>query len=113
MPHLVVEHSADIANHQNMSDLCKTLYDTALRSGEFDAPTIKVRAISCAASYIGTEPQSFAHVTLHLMAGRDTKTKSRLTQTILNALETSLPDVGSLTVDIKDIDPATYAKRVL
>ena len=47
------------------------------------------------------------------MSGRDTQTKSGLTKRILATMDKMLPDVGSLTVDIKDIDPTTYAKRLI
>lgn len=114
MPHIVVEYSGYLDETHCMTGLCQTLFDAAVASGFFpDTSTIKVRAIPCPFSRIGTEPQSFAHATIRLLAGRDDATKASLTQLILTTLDQALPDVGSLSVDIKDIDTATYAKRTL
>ena len=114
MPHIIIEYSGHLDGTQCMTGVCQTLFDTAAASGVFpDLSAIKVRAIPCPFSRIGSEPQSFVHATIRLLAGRDDATKAALTQSILAALDQMLPDVGSLSVDIKDIDTATYAKRTL
>jgi len=114
MPHITVEYAGHLDEVHCMTGLCQTLFDTAAASGVFpDKSAIKVRAIPCPFSHIGTDPQSFVHVTIRLLLGRDETTKAELTRSILTALDQALPDVGSLSVDIKDIDTATYAKRTL
>lgn len=114
MPHIVVEYAGHLDETHCMNTLCKTLFDAAATSGVFpDTSSIKVRALPCPFSLIGTEPQSFAHVTIRLLAGRDDAVKAELTRTILATLDQALPEVGSLSVDIKDIDTASYAKRTL
>ncbi len=114
MPHIIVEYAGQLDKTHCMTGLCQTLFDTAAASGVFpDVSAIKVRATPCPFFRIGTEPQSFAHVTIRLLAGRDEATKAELSCSILAALDQALPDVGSLSVDIKDIDTATYAKRTL
>ena len=114
MPHIIVEYAGHLDETHCMTGMCQALFDAAAASGVFpDVNAIKVRAVPCPFSRIGTEPQSFAHVTIRLLAGRDDDVKADLTRTILAALDTVLTDVGSLSVDIKDIDTATYAKRTL
>ncbi len=114
MPHIIVEYAGHLDETHCMTGMCQTLFDAAAASGVFpDVSAIKVRAIPCPFFRIGTEPQSFAHATIRLLAGRDEATKAELTRSILAALDQALPDVGSLSVDIKDIDTATYAKRTL
>lgn len=114
MPHIIIEYAGHLDETHCMNTICKTLFDTAATSGVFpDTSTIKVRAIPCPFSIIGTDPQSFVHATVRLLAGRDDAVKAELTRTILTALDQALPDVGSLSVDIKDIDTASYAKRTL
>ena len=114
MPHIIVEYAGHLDETHCMTGMCATLFDAAAASGVFpDISAIKVRAIPCPFSRIGTEPQSFAHATIRLLAGRTDAAKAKLTQTMLAALDQALPDVGSLSVDIKDIDTATYAKRTL
>lgn len=114
MPHIIVEYAGHLDETHCMTGMCQTLFDAAVATGVFpDTSAIKVRAIPCPFSRIGTESQSFAHVTIRLLAGRDDTVKANLTQIILATLDQALPDVGSLSVDIKDIDTATYAKRTL
>lgn len=114
MPHIIVEYAGHLDEAHCMNTICKTLFDAAAASGVFPDPSaIKVRAVPCPFSLIGTEPQSFAHATIRLLAGRDDAVKAELTRTILATLDKALPNVGSLSVDIKDIDTASYAKRTL
>jgi 5-carboxymethyl-2-hydroxymuconate isomerase len=113
LPHFIVEYSEDLAATNDLAALCQLLFDTAKSSGMFDPDAIKVRALPCTHWRIGTDPQSFAHITIRLMAGRDHLVKSRLSKSVLTAMDEHLPEVGSLTVDIKEIDPTTYAKRIV
>lgn len=114
MPHIIVEYAGHLDETHCMSTVCKTLFDATAASGVFpDISAIKVRALPYPFSLIGTEPQSFAHVTIRLLAGRDDTVKADLTRSILAALDQALPEVGCLTVDIEDIDTAIYAKRTL
>ncbi|PIE15538.1 MAG: 5-carboxymethyl-2-hydroxymuconate isomerase [Rhodobacterales bacterium] len=114
MPHIVVEYSAHLAEIHCLNDLCATLFEAAAATGVFpDTSAIKVRAIPCPFGHAGTEPKGFAHATIRLLAGRDEATKAALTRRILAVLDQALPEVGSLSVDIRDIDTATYAKRTL
>ncbi len=113
MPHLVIEYSEDLAETYDIAALCQLLFDTAKASDIFDPATIKVRALPCPYWRSGTDPQSFAHITIRLMSGRDNLAKTRLTQSVLAAMDKQLPKVGSLTVDLKEIDPNTYAKRII
>ncbi len=114
MPHIIVEYAGHLDETHCMTGMCRTLFEAAAASGVFpDTSAIKVRAAPYPFSHAGTNAQSFAHATIHLLMGRDETTKSELTRTILAALDQALPDVASLSVDISDIDTATYAKRLL
>jgi 5-carboxymethyl-2-hydroxymuconate isomerase len=114
MPHIVIEYSGHMDETRDMNEICEALRDTAANSGVFpDISAIRVRAIPCPYWSTTNEPACFAHVTIRLLPGRDTATKKRLTALMLARLDAALPDIGSLSVDTKDIDPATYAKRTL
>ena len=110
MPHLIVQHSANVeASHS----LCDALYEALAAHDAVPHPeSLKVRTLPCPHWRIGTEPQSFAHADLSLLPGRDEPTKAALAQTVLSVLESHLPEVGSLSVDVKDLS-AAYTKRVL
>ncbi len=113
MPHVVIEYSAGVEDFHDPHVICGRVF-AALAAHEAipDASTLKVRAVRYEAWQNGTDPQSFAHATLSLLPGRDAAAKASLTACILAALDAELPDVGSLSVDVRELDPA-YTKRVL
>ncbi|RKF14108.1 5-carboxymethyl-2-hydroxymuconate isomerase [Roseovarius spongiae] len=113
MPHVIIEHSADVAQEVDLAALCDAVFDALTAHPEVPDPAaLKVRTIACAAHRGGTTPDSFAHATLLLLPGRDAETKADMTQTILDALAAILPRTGSLSVNLADLDPA-YVKRAL
>ena len=113
MPHVIIDHAADIASPTHMQTLCDALFDRLAAHRAITRPeTLKIRCTPVAAHRLGTKGQGFAHATLLLLPGRDGDTKSDLAQTILRELEAYLPDVTSLSVNLADLD-ASYAKRVL
>ncbi|MCZ4351834.1 5-carboxymethyl-2-hydroxymuconate isomerase [Roseovarius aestuarii] len=113
MPHVIIEHAADIASTEQMQTLCDALFARlAAHPAIPQANTLKLRCVPVTAYRLGTAGQSFAHATLLLLPGRDSDTKSDLAQTTLRELEAHLPDVSSLSVNLADLD-ASYAKRVL
>ena len=51
--------------------------------------------------------------TVWMLDGRSEAEKTDVAQALLSVLEGHLPDVGTLSVDPRDMARATYAKRVL
>lgn len=113
MPHIVIEHSAGMDQTHDLQALCDTLWEAFAQHRSVNGPdTVRVRCIAATASRIGVEPQSFAHATLLLLPGRDEAVRAELAQMILDALTIALPEVGSLTVRLTDLNPP-YLKRML
>lgn len=113
MPHITIEHSAGLQDSHDLQALCDTLWQAFADHPAISSPgTVRVRTIAATASRIGVEPQSFAHATLLLLPGRDDATKQDLAQVILDTLISALPEVGSLTVRLADLNPP-YLKRML
>lgn len=113
MPHVSIEFSEGIEQTHNIQLLCEEMFRVLAAQDAFDEPTIKIRATPVKYFCIGTEPQTFAHATLLLMAGRDQNIRAHLNKTILDVLNKALPDVGSLTVKDIEMTRETYAGRVL
>lgn len=110
MPHLIVQHSADVAAGDG---LCDALFAALAAHDAIPHPaSLKIRTQPCPHWRSGTDPQSFVHADLLLLTGRDAATKSDLAQTVLAVLDSHLPGVGSLSVDVGELGDA-YAKRVL
>jgi len=102
MPHIIIEHSADL----NANELISSAFEAAVESQLFTQSDIQVRAISYAASI----PKQFVHVQARIWHGRDEEQKLRLSnfigERIKAVVELSLP----ITVEVVDIDKVTYYK---
>ena len=114
MPHLVLEHSANLTRTHDLDALSKALFDAAAASGVFhNIAAIKTRTITCDNVHMGTAPATFAHLTVWMLAGRTTEAKQELAASLLAVLDTHLPTVGALSVDTQDMQTETYAKRTI
>lgn len=110
MPHIIVEHSQNLAGDQHIQSLCQEIFDTMATHPTFPDPSaIKVRAVGYARRVQALENDHFVHATIKLLPGRDEKTKKQLTQKLLDLLMESLPEASSFSVDIEDLSSA-YVK---
>ena len=113
MPHIVIEHSAGLQDSHDLQALCDDLWQGFAAHASVTSPdTVRTRTIAATASRIGVEPQSFAHAELLLLPGRSDAIRAELAQMTLDALLKHLPDVGSLTVRLTDLNQP-YLKRML
>ncbi|TKZ17398.1 5-carboxymethyl-2-hydroxymuconate isomerase [Shimia litoralis] len=115
MPHLVLEHSPDLTHSHDLNAVSKALFKAACESPVFIAnpDAVKVRTICCENHQSATTPNTFAHLTVRLLSGREPEAKAQLAQSLLDIMDAHLPDVGSLSVEPVDMDRATYRKRTL
>ena len=113
MPHCIIEYSSDVADRVSISELVEATYQGALSSGLFPEYDIKTRAIAYRHHQTGSTQDSFVHVTVRLLSGRDDAQKADLSEKILAHIEPRLPDVISVGVEICDIHRESYRKRVL
>lgn len=113
MPHCVIEYSSDVADQIAIDDLMAAVHDGAFSSGLFPEYDIKTRAIGYEHHRTGQTKDSFVHVNLHLLSGRDDKQKADLSVKVLESIEPLLPQVVSVGVEIIDMHRDSYRKRVL
>lgn len=113
MPHIVIEHSKGLEDSHDLQALCNDLWEKFAAHVSVKGPeTVRTRTIAATAGRIGVKPQTFAHATLLLIPGRGEETRAELAQITLDTLLAHLPDVGSLTVRLTDLNPP-YLKRML
>ncbi|MDF1671335.1 MAG: 5-carboxymethyl-2-hydroxymuconate isomerase [Roseovarius sp.] len=99
MPHLSIEFSKGLERTNDFQLLCSDLCSALASLDAFDDPaSIKVRVKPIEFFSIGSEPQTFVHATLMLMAGCDELMRKHLNEAILEILDRALPEVGSITV---------------
>jgi len=113
MPHVIIEHSADVAARIGIDELIDAVHEATLSSDLFPEYEIKTRAIAYQHHRTGQTQDSFVHVAVHLLDGRDDAQKSALSHAVLAQIEPLLPRVASVGVEIVDIHRASYVKRVL
>ena len=113
MPHCIIDYSEDVAAQIDIDDLIAAVHQGALASGLFPEYDIKTRAIGFAQHRTGQTRDSFVHVAVHLLDGRDDDQKIELSESVLAQIEPLLPGVISVGVEICDMHRASYRKRVL
>ena len=113
MPHVIIEHSEDVAGQIAIDDLVGAVHDATLNSGLFPEYDIKTRAKAYRYHRTGQTRDSFVHVAVHLLDGRSDEQKCNLSDAILGRIEPLLAEVTSVGVEIVDIHRASYRKRVL
>jgi 5-carboxymethyl-2-hydroxymuconate isomerase len=109
MPHCIIEHARTIDSQR----LMRPVHAGALESGLFspDGADIKVRAIACDHYLTGGRQADFVHVTLRILSGRTAAQKQALAAKVLGQLAALGLGECALTVEVVDMDRASYAKR--
>ncbi len=120
MPHITIEYSPNLTRCEPSAVLAQVNQALA-RSGVFDDADIKSRAVRLQDVLVGSQgaPCAFVHATIRLLAGRSAATRAALAADVLDALQRSLPDGAvddrpvQVSVDVVEMDRATYAKTVV
>lgn len=113
MPHCIIEYSSGVADQIEIDDLVEAVHLGVFSSGLFDEYDIKTRAVGYAHHRTGATQDSFVHVTVRLLSGRDDAQKADLSEKLLARIEPLLPAVVSVGVEICDMHKGSYRKRVL
>ena len=111
MPHIVIEHSSQPYFEAQTKELLEALLKVCERSDIIVPANVKMRIHPCKNSRVAGGLDAFLHVTVSLMEGPTIDEKSDLADLIFDALCITFPQTGHLTVDVRDMVPATYRKR--
>lgn len=112
MPHLVIEYARDSLDEERVTRLMERLFWAAGQTGVMKPEDIKVRARGYDDFLVAGRKDSFVHLTVYLLAGRTSEQKVKLSEQLRATIVESCPDVVSLSVDIRDMDPVAYKKRL-
>jgi len=102
MPHIIIEHSADL----NANELISSVFEGAVESQLFSQGDIQVRAMS----YVASTPKKFVHVQARIWHGRNEEQKLRLSNLIGDRIDKLIAKSTPITVEVIDIDKTTYYK---
>ncbi|WP_019027440.1 5-carboxymethyl-2-hydroxymuconate Delta-isomerase [Colwellia piezophila] len=115
MPHCIIEHSINI----DSNTLIPLVFNASLESSLFeqDGSDIKVRVLPFVHYQTGMLSSAatqvdFIHVTLKILSGRSTEQKLMLSKLVLKSLATLALKSCSTSVEVVDIDRASYSKIV-
>jgi 5-carboxymethyl-2-hydroxymuconate isomerase len=111
MPHFVVDISENILKLQPAEKIISIIHDTAESTGLFAKGNIKVRLNPFSLYTCGGTQNDFIHVFAHIMGGRTTEQKKDLSDKVMRSLKPLFPDVPVLSINVYDLDPATYSNR--
>ncbi len=109
MPHLTIEHSANLAECVDIAELVNVTHAAALDTGVAPLAGLRTRAVATAPYRIadGHPDNSYLAITARL-APRSAEDKTRFMEGVLAAVLTFLGDAAhrtSISIEIQDIDP--------
>ncbi len=119
MPHLIVEHSANLGELP-LNDLLPALNRSLTASPEIlDETDLKTRVVAVDQFRIGNQAdqRGFVHAQLRLLSGRTPEAKRDLTERIAVVLRQFVPRptgvLVQLSVEVVDMDRGSYVKEKL
>ena len=113
MPHFVIHTNKSFLDQQDPNKIMQAVFAQAKASGLFPTSIIKVRIIPFEHSIVDGADQDLIHIVAWIMGGRTTEQKKDLADRIITALGTSLPELPTISIDVRDIAPPTYSNREL
>jgi len=113
MPHFVIEFSRSVENRYDVSEIMEVAFDAGVSSSIMKAEDIKVRAIAYDHFRLDGGMTSFFHLGAYLLAGRTPQQKEHFSTLIRSRLADHFPAIESISIDIRDMDPIAYKKRLL
>jgi 5-carboxymethyl-2-hydroxymuconate isomerase len=112
MPHVIIEHSANVADHVDIDKLVRSMHERVLATGLAPLAGLRTRALS-AQHYVvadGLDTNGYVAVTARLGPGRSDDDKQRLLNEMMAVLDEHLEAIEehlALSVELQDIDPSS------
>ena len=117
MPHIVIEHSANLDSHADVDGLVALIHEAALDDGLPPADGLRTRAVARSAYRIadGDPRWAFVAVTARIGAGRADAEKRRFLDRLVDEADGWISGVEhlaiALSVELQEIDPAWRVNR--
>jgi len=113
MPHFIIDCSENVIHQKSPGEIMQAVYDVAEATGLFAVGDIKVRLRPYQYFMVATGKTDFIHIFAHIMEGRSAEQKANLSRKIIQRLNDLFPDMTVLSINIQDIDKATYSNKAL
>lgn len=113
MPHCIIEYSKDLASLFKPQALVMAVHKDVVNSALFEASSIKSRAIGFEYYYAGLPDTAFIHVGIKIFPEKSEAQRHALSHAVLNAVLALPLQACSVSVEIFDIEKASYALTVV
>jgi 5-carboxymethyl-2-hydroxymuconate isomerase len=113
MPHFIIEHTKALQNDRDIDDALKIVLECGASMDFIKREDIKVRLVPFRHILAGDGRTSFIHVTVFLLAGRTDAMKEILSIALRDVLDKRFSQVQSISIDIRDMNPVCYKKRLI
>jgi 5-carboxymethyl-2-hydroxymuconate isomerase len=94
-------------------EIMDVVYKEAEATNLFAKNDIKVRILPFTLYKLGESKGSFLHIFGYIMEGRTTEQKAGLSRQIIERLNTLLPHLSILSINISDFELATYCNKAI
>ena len=116
MPHIIIEHSANLADHHDIQALVDTVHDAVLAVSWVSGSALRTRAASRSHFRVadGDPSHIFVAVTVRIGPGRSTTVVQDFLQLIVDTVDnelSSVPSAIALSTEIQFIDAAVRINR--
>lgn len=116
MPHITIEHSANVADHHDIDALVGAVHEAALATGLPDVAGLRTRAAGRAQYRVATGEDRFAFVAIHcrIGPGRDHTAKASFIAEVLDAAEAAVADTPlaiAWSIELTELDPDLRINR--
>ena len=113
MPHFIIDCSQNVIDEESPEAIMQAVYDVAEATGLFAVNDIKVRLRPFQYFKLGEDKRNFIHVFAYIMEGRSVAQKQNLSRRIIERLNEMFPDTTILSINIAELEKATYSNRAL
>lgn len=116
MPHVVIEYSANVADHHDVGSLVRSVHSAALSHGLAAPSALRTRAVERTHFQVADGREGFAFVALHVRVGpgRDDAEKRSFIETLLNSAVDAVqptPLAIAWSIELTEIDPEMRINR--
>jgi 5-carboxymethyl-2-hydroxymuconate isomerase len=112
MPHLIIEYAETTVTDIQVESMMEAVLEAALSTDLFNEANIKTRAIPLRHYHLGKDSGGFIHVQCRIHTGRSDEQKRLLSESVSKALCELPLSVKVTTVEVVEMDSASYTKHV-
>ena len=111
MPHIIIEHSANVGEHHNIDALVAAVHSAALKNGLPSLPSLRTRAVSRQHFRVSTGDAGFGFVaiTCRIAPGREAAAKKSLLEQVLRPEANGVRVVAAFAWSIEITKPLNSA----